>query len=145
MFAVTYEGWSFTRGSSFGDLTGKILVFWAGGRLQWHPKVWLYFKSNLWVIAILLPPGGGLRPENSVGGVICPDPSFRPRARDISWYYVPSPISVLNSCSQETYNRLWSITNTRPSTPSKIQTIKIHTHRPKRVKKPCPLAPHLCR
>ena len=62
-----------------------VLGCWSlivAGRVQSHPKVW-HCQINLWLIAIPLPPGGGLRPENSVGGVTYPDPSFRPRARDI--------------------------------------------------------------
>ena len=31
--AVAYRRWSFTRGSNCKALTGKILVFWIGGRL----------------------------------------------------------------------------------------------------------------
>ena len=30
--AVTYEKWSFKRGSKYSDLTGKRLVFWKTGR-----------------------------------------------------------------------------------------------------------------
>ena len=33
MVAVAYRRWSFTRGSNCKALTGKILVFWIGGRL----------------------------------------------------------------------------------------------------------------
>ena len=31
--AVAYRRWSFTRGSNCKALTGKVLVFWIGGRL----------------------------------------------------------------------------------------------------------------
>ena len=34
MVAVAYRRWSFTRGSNFNALTGKVLVFWIGGRLR---------------------------------------------------------------------------------------------------------------
>ena len=34
MVAVAYRRWSFTRGSNFKSLTGKILVFWFGGSLS---------------------------------------------------------------------------------------------------------------
>ena len=34
MVAVAYRRWSFTRGSNCKALTGKILVFWIGGRLR---------------------------------------------------------------------------------------------------------------
>ena len=34
MVAVAYRRWLFTRGSNFKALTGKILVFWIGGRLR---------------------------------------------------------------------------------------------------------------
>ena len=34
MVAVAYRRWSFTRGSYCKPLTGKILVFWIGGRLR---------------------------------------------------------------------------------------------------------------
>ena len=51
MVAVAYRRWSFTRGSNCKALTGKILVFWIGGRLwdvvayeSWsHMEVRLYF------------------------------------------------------------------------------------------------------
>ena len=33
MVAVAYRSWSFARGSNCKALTGKILVFWIGGRL----------------------------------------------------------------------------------------------------------------
>ena len=33
MVAVAYKTWSFTRGSNCQALTGKVLVFWIGGRL----------------------------------------------------------------------------------------------------------------
>ena len=33
MVEVTYRRWSFTRGSNGEALTGKVLVFWIGGRL----------------------------------------------------------------------------------------------------------------
>ena len=33
MVAVAYRRWSFARGSNFKALTGKVLVFWIGGRL----------------------------------------------------------------------------------------------------------------
>ena len=33
MVAVAYRRWSFTKGSNCKALTGKILVFWIGGRL----------------------------------------------------------------------------------------------------------------
>ena len=33
MVAVAYRRWSFTGGSNFKALTGKVLVFWTGGRL----------------------------------------------------------------------------------------------------------------
>ena len=32
MVAVAYRRWSFTRGSNCKALTGKVLVFWIGGR-----------------------------------------------------------------------------------------------------------------
>ena len=32
--AVAYERWSLTRGSSYSDLTGKILLFWKSSRLR---------------------------------------------------------------------------------------------------------------
>ena len=32
--AVAYRKWSFTRGSNCKALTGKILLFWIGGRLR---------------------------------------------------------------------------------------------------------------
>ena len=49
--AVAYRRWSFTRGSNCKALTGKILVFWIGGRLwdvvayeSWsHMEVRLHF------------------------------------------------------------------------------------------------------
>ena len=31
--AVAYRRWSFTRGSNCKALTGRVLVFWIGGRL----------------------------------------------------------------------------------------------------------------
>ena len=34
MVAVAYRRWLFTRGSNCKALTGKILVFWIGGRLR---------------------------------------------------------------------------------------------------------------
>ena len=34
MGAVAYRRWSFTKGSNFKSLTGKILVFWFGGSLS---------------------------------------------------------------------------------------------------------------
>ena len=34
MVAVAYRRWLFTRGSNCEALTGKILVFWIGGRLR---------------------------------------------------------------------------------------------------------------
>ena len=34
LVAVAYRRWSFTRGSNCKSLTGKILVFWIGGRLR---------------------------------------------------------------------------------------------------------------
>ena len=34
MVAVAYRRWSFTRGSNYKALTGKILVFWIGVRLR---------------------------------------------------------------------------------------------------------------
>ena len=48
--AVAYRRWSFTRGSNCKALTGKVLVFWLGGRLwevvayeRWsHNEVRLY-------------------------------------------------------------------------------------------------------
>ena len=51
MVAVAYRRWSFTRGSNCKALTGKILVFWIGGRLwdvaayeSWsHMEVRLHF------------------------------------------------------------------------------------------------------
>ena len=33
MVAVAYRRWSFTRVSKCKALTGKVLVFWIGGRL----------------------------------------------------------------------------------------------------------------
>ena len=33
MVAVAYRRWSFTRSSNCMSLTGKVLVFWIGGRL----------------------------------------------------------------------------------------------------------------
>ena len=33
MVMVTYRRWSFTRGSNCKALTGKVLVFWIGGRV----------------------------------------------------------------------------------------------------------------
>ena len=33
LVVVTYRRWSFTRGSNCKALTGKIVVFWTGGRL----------------------------------------------------------------------------------------------------------------
>ena len=33
MVTVAYRRWSFTRDSNFKALTGKVLVFWIGGRL----------------------------------------------------------------------------------------------------------------
>ena len=33
MVAVAYRRWSFTRGTNRKALSGKILVFWIGGRL----------------------------------------------------------------------------------------------------------------
>ena len=54
--AVAYRRWSFTRGSNFNALTGKILVFWIGGRLwemvaygeeRWsHMEVRLYHETS---------------------------------------------------------------------------------------------------
>ena len=32
--AVAYKRWSFTKGSNYRALPGKILVFWRGGRLR---------------------------------------------------------------------------------------------------------------
>jgi len=32
--AATCEGWSFTRGSKYSDLTGTLLVFWKTGRWE---------------------------------------------------------------------------------------------------------------
>ena len=33
LVAVAYRRWLFTRGSNYKALTGKVLVFWFGGRL----------------------------------------------------------------------------------------------------------------
>ena len=33
VIVVAYRRWSFTTGSNFKALTGKILVFWTGGRI----------------------------------------------------------------------------------------------------------------
>ena len=33
MIAVAHKRWPFVRGSNYKALTGKILVFWIGGRL----------------------------------------------------------------------------------------------------------------
>ena len=50
--AVACRRWSFTRGSNYKSLAGKVLVFWIGGRL-WevvayergsHMEVRLYLK-----------------------------------------------------------------------------------------------------
>ena len=32
--AVAHRRWSFTRGTNFKVFTGKVLVFWLGGRLR---------------------------------------------------------------------------------------------------------------
>ena len=34
MAAVAYRVWLFTRGSNCNAFTGKVLVFWIGGRLR---------------------------------------------------------------------------------------------------------------
>ena len=46
-----YRRWSFTRGSNCKDLTGKILVFWTGGRLSEvvDMEVRLYSKTSVFV------------------------------------------------------------------------------------------------
>ena len=56
MVAIAYRRWSFTRGSNFNALTGKILVFWIGSCLwemvayggeRWpHMEVRLYHKTS---------------------------------------------------------------------------------------------------
>ena len=53
MVGVAYRRWSFTRGSNYKALTGKILVVWIGGRLwevvayeRWsHMEVRLYLEN----------------------------------------------------------------------------------------------------
>ena len=42
MVAVPYRRWSFTRGSNCKALTGRVLVFWIGGRLG----RWLLTRSG---------------------------------------------------------------------------------------------------
>ena len=47
--AVACRRWSFTRGSNYKSLAGKVLVFWIGGRLWLRlyytlkiQKIWAY-------------------------------------------------------------------------------------------------------
>ena len=50
--AVAYRRWSFTTGSNCKALTGKISVFWIGGRL-WEAvtyKSWLHIEVRLYII-----------------------------------------------------------------------------------------------
>ena len=52
--AVAFRRWSFIRGSNCKALTGKVLVFWIGGRLweviayeRWsHMEVRLYSRTS---------------------------------------------------------------------------------------------------
>ena len=55
--AVAYRRWSFTRGSNCKVLTGKVLVFWIGGRL-WEVVAnerWLQMEVRLSVRKCLSP------------------------------------------------------------------------------------------
>ena len=52
MVAVAYRRWSFTGGSNCDALTGKILVFWIGGRL-WEvvaDERWSHMEGQLYNI-----------------------------------------------------------------------------------------------
>ena len=59
--AVAYRRWSFTRGSNCKVLTGKVLVFWIGGRLwevvaneRWlHMEVRLYSEMFITAVSVL--------------------------------------------------------------------------------------------
>ena len=59
--AVAYRRWSFTRGSNCKVLTGKVLVFWIGGRLWkvvanegWlHMEVRLYSEMFITAVSVL--------------------------------------------------------------------------------------------
>ena len=52
MVAVAYTRWLFTRGSNLNSLTGKILVFWIGGRLwemvAYGGERWSYMEVRLY-------------------------------------------------------------------------------------------------
>jgi len=61
----SYRKWTFTKGSNCEALTGKVLVFWIGGRLwevvaydRWfHIEVQLFFKiitDGFRVVVLLL-------------------------------------------------------------------------------------------
>ena len=53
MVAVAYRGWSFARGPNCKALTGKILVFWIGGRLwevvayERRGRTWMFDCSHI--------------------------------------------------------------------------------------------------
>ena len=52
--ADAYMRWSFTRGSNCKPLTGKILVFWIGGRL-WEMVAnqrWSHMEVRLYTVML---------------------------------------------------------------------------------------------
>ena len=75
---IVYERFQLWR--SDGKNSG-VLGWWS---LTVAPEGLIVLQVKFMIYSDTVNAGGGLRPENSVGGVIYPDPSFRPRARDIS-------------------------------------------------------------
>ena len=70
---ITYGKWSFTRSSNCNALTGKILVFWIGGRLwavvayERSRRTWRFnCSSNRGLVSHVYGLPSGLRLQMSV-------------------------------------------------------------------------------
>ena len=97
MLAVPYRRWSLTRGSNWKALTGKVLVFWIGGRLK---EVVTYGGLTYIIILGLQPRDKGVNMNRIFSQRIYMKIELVPRGREML-LFLTSNIADVTLCTNQ--------------------------------------------